>query len=194
MVGMTKSADALAKQEASDKHSNYAKDHVPVFTKVAPGRETNDYIDKMAGLGFSADEPQTPTIFSAAYESRIGEFQLRARNVLESNNLAASDIRNSQNKISQLKAVSDGTSTSVFGIDIPLTGGAAGYVSLVQSGGQISTFLSQELSKLRVDIGRQILAETQFTLNEQQEREDELLAFGQALKLWTVSESAGGSY
>jgi hypothetical protein len=169
----------LAKQEASDKHQNYIKDHVPVFTKVAPGRETNDYIDKMTVLNFTAADPGTPTVFSAAYRDRVGEFQTDALKVLQNNNTAALDIKNSQSKISQLKTASEGQES---------------YISTVQAGGQISVFLSQEISKLRADIDRQIVAETQFTLNEQREREEELLAFEGALKSWAAVESAGESY
>ncbi|MDR2779809.1 MAG: hypothetical protein LBB28_01650 [Synergistaceae bacterium] len=179
MVGMTKNTDLTAKDEADEKHKNYANDHVPVVNKVAPGRETNDYIKEMTDLNFSAADPQTPTIFSAAYQNRVGDFQAGARNILQSNSVAASDIKNSQSKISRLKTASDGTES---------------YIGMAQAGGQISTFLSQELSKLRVDISRQIIAETDFTLNEQREREEGLLAFGQALRSWTASGSTGGSY
>jgi hypothetical protein len=178
MVGMTKSADALAKQEAKDKHSNYIKDHLPLFSKVAPGRDVNDYMDKM-DFSFGAAAPTVPVIFSRAYESRVAEFQGHARDVLKGNNIAAGDIKSSQDKISRLKSASDG---------------ADAYVRLIQSGGQISTFLGQELSKLRVDIARQLQAEAEFTLNEQEERKDELLAFEQALKSWTDSGSVGEGY
>jgi hypothetical protein len=179
MVDMTKKTDELAKQEANDKHTNYAKDHVPVLTKVAPGRETNDYIDNATALNLGVTDPGTPTIFSTAYQDRVEEFRLGARNILQSNNAAARDIKNSQNKILQLKAASDGSES---------------YIGLTQAGGQISTFLSQETSKLMIDIDRQIVAETQFTLNEQREREEELLAFEGALKSWAIAEGAGERY
>jgi hypothetical protein len=201
MVDMTKKTDDLAKREADSKHANYIKDHQSlrdfpplVTTWVPPRRETNDYIDKMDDLSYTPAEPTIPTVFSEAYKARVGDFQAGALSVLQNNNHAAGDVRESQKKIQSLKAASDGSTVSIMGIPIPLTGGQDAYVSMLQSGGQVSTFLSQELSKLRVDISRQIAAEARFTLNERQEREDELLAFGQAVQAWTNSGRAGEGY
>jgi hypothetical protein len=178
MVDMTKKTGDLAKQEATDKHTNYMKDHLQLTSRVAPGRDVNDYTDKI-DFGFNVDVPSVPVVFSQAYESRVTAFQGHARDILKYNNIAAVDIKNSRDKISRLKSASDG---------------ADAYVRLIQSGGQISVFLGQELSKLRVDISRQLQAEAEFTLNEQDEKEGELLAFEQALKEWTNLESSGGDY
>jgi hypothetical protein len=183
MVGMTKKTDDVAKKEADAKHTNYVKDHISLLalTRVPPLRTTNDYIDQKSGdLSFKPAGPTTATIFSEAYKDRAVKFQAGALVVLEGNNHAASDIKTSQGKISYLKTASDGIQDS--------------YISQIQSGGQVSTFLSQELYKLRVDISRQIAAETRFTINERQEREDELLAFEQAVKSWTNSGRAGAGY
>jgi P-type conjugative transfer protein TrbJ len=116
--------------------------------------------------------------FAQAYKDRIEEWQDYLHGVFEANNTQAAEIEDSQETIAELKRASLG---------------AKGYRQVMQAGQQITVFVNQELSKLRVDLERQLEAETKYALNEQQEKADAAAAFEGAVKTWRV-QSGGRIY
>jgi hypothetical protein len=198
-----------AEAEAKWKHDNYVSDHgslssilpdVPVAG--SPIRVFSDDLTSYVNRAISSDNTLTSTLdklapgirsptssktVSQIYEDRVGEWRDYARGVLSADNFAANDVKKSLETISKLKRAAQAAGTNYL-----IQPG--GYIQLEQAGGQISNFLSQELSKLRVDMNRQIAAKTGFVLNEQQERADAMTAFEQAVTTWTDSGSAGSGY
>jgi P-type conjugative transfer protein TrbJ len=108
--------------------------------------------------------------FAQIYKERLTNWQKYAEGVLEANNIAVSDVKNSQSLIEKLN---DASKNSV------------GQMQALQAGNQIATFMSQELAQMRIDIARQIDLQTEIALNEQQAKADEEAAFEQAIGQWT---------
>jgi hypothetical protein len=116
--------------------------------------------------------------FSELYKSRVGQWQTYALAAITANNTQTSDATSVQTTIKSLH-------------DASLA--AEGYRQLLQSRHQTANFMNQEISKLRMDIQRQIDAETRIALNERQERADWQAAFEQAASRQT-SQTQGKGY
>ncbi|MDR1649749.1 MAG: hypothetical protein LBR71_05765 [Synergistaceae bacterium] len=116
--------------------------------------------------------------FSELYKDRVGQWQAYATAAIAANKTQTGDATSVQTTIKSLH-------------DASLA--AAGYRQLLQSRHQTANFMNQEISKLRMDIQRQIDAETQIALNERQERADWQAAFDQAVNRWK-SQTQGKGY
>jgi hypothetical protein len=68
------------------------------------------------------------------------------------------------------------------------------YRAALQAANQADNYNNKALSRLRVDIMRQVEAETQFALYEQQERSGRVTAFERAVKSWTNVNSSSVAY
>ncbi|GHV45391.1 hypothetical protein FACS1894204_04410 [Synergistales bacterium] len=208
--GILKAVTATRKtlnDEAAWKHKNYTADHSSLFdikvpVIVGPAKIFSDNLTPHVNHAVNSDKTLGPLIdrfapgsrtisnpvrFSDIYETRVGAWRDYARNVLSADNFAARDIVDSQGIISDLNKASYAAGDSYLILN-------GGYAQLEQAGGQISNFLSQELSKLRVDVNRQIEAKAGFALNEQQERADMVMAFEQAVKTWADPNPENSGY
>ncbi|MDR1944282.1 MAG: hypothetical protein LBQ19_05620, partial [Synergistaceae bacterium] len=169
----------------------YEKDHERLENEHIVWTDQTDEIEELYGglsssgaLSFAQSvdmerfEEQNPgyrqaqdgyTDFSEEYKERIEGWQEYIKGVLAANNSEAEGIRQSLETIEELKEASD----------------SAGYYrKAMQAGNQIANFVNQEFDRLRIDIQRNIEAETKYALNEQQERTDIQSAFEGAIKSW----------
>jgi hypothetical protein len=197
-----KSIDRKAQAEVNEDNRFAIVNHTPT-TKTAASGTLGAVIDGISGFhplsfrsgmpGFDSLNPgsrnlsSSPVIFSEVYKSRVASGDVSswldyARGALRANNYVARDVLSSQKTLKDLNDLGK--------LDLQATG----YIQLEQVGGQMTNFLSHELSKLRVDVARQVEFEVEFSLNEQQEKTDELDAFAQAAKSWAAPSLTGALY
>jgi hypothetical protein len=193
----------LQDTEAED-IKNYAADHAPLnpgdraavdLTAEIRGLyallASADALSFMAEADYERFNEQSPGYrnapddsyidFTGAYRDRIGRWQNYAYGVVEANNSEAWGILDDQGLLA--------TTAKLQAASL----NAAGYRQLLQADGQTANLMNQALVKLRLDIQRQIEAETRFALNARQERIDARAAFKQAVREWR-SQGSGGNY
>jgi hypothetical protein len=68
------------------------------------------------------------------------------------------------------------------------------YRAALQAANQADNYNNKAFSMLRVDVMRQMEAETQFALYEQQERGGRVEAFERAVKSWTDVNPSSAAY
>jgi hypothetical protein len=148
-----------------------------MFSFVPAAGLTRQAFDQMYP-GYLSSPAASVIDFAAGYETRAGNAQDYAYGVLEANNSEAQGVLNSQPSIAKMDTVFRNVGY---------------YRQLLQADTQVSTFTNQALSKLRIDLGRQIEARHTFALEERQERTDVTAAFNQAVREWK-SQSPGAGY
>ncbi len=107
--------------------------------------------------------------YSEIYKDRVEDWQQYWEATLLANNMAAEEIKDSQGLIKQLNEAAKSSE---------------GQHQALQAGNQIMVYQAQQLSQIHASILRQIDAQAEFAMNEQQERTDEEEAMGKAIGEW----------
>ncbi|MDR1021263.1 MAG: hypothetical protein LBL73_10940 [Synergistaceae bacterium] len=184
---------------------NYKRDHTPLAPQYKIWSDQTAGLEKIytalessGALSFAADisrekfDAQNPGYrlpapgnyidFAAAYRLRANDFRSYSLGVAIANNAESQSVLDAQSVIKRQNDASIMSGES-----------KVGYLQMLQAGAQTRNHTNQIVSRLRVDIGRQIEAETKFALNELQERTDRHAAFRQAVRDWK-SQSYGTNY
>lgn len=107
--------------------------------------------------------------YAQLYKDRMGAWQKYWEAAMKANNMSVESIKNSQ---SLIKLLNDAAKSS------------EGQHQALQAANQISIYMAQQLSELRMDMQRQIDTQAKYALNEQQERADEQAAYETAIGTW----------
>ena len=117
----------------------------------------------------------TETDYAEYYKEQVAYWHAYYRAALAANNMAIQNILDDQAFINELNKASKN--------------GAQGQMQMLQAANQISIFMAQQLSKLRMDMQRQIESQATHALTVQQQAADEESSMEAAIGTWKDMDS-----
>jgi hypothetical protein len=211
------------KSDVTGLYDNYLYKNPGRELSFGTGAPRSDFDERNPGYGSILGSAGVQTDYPSVYKKRVGDLRDYAKNVLAGNKQAAANLADSLDPSKDTKEItkiydalfglsaaspSSSTSSSIVSgglgdiVNSVLGAVPTGigdlnvttYRAALQAANQADNYNNKAFSLLRADVMRQVEAETQFALYEQQERGGRVEAFERAVKSWTDVNPSGAAY